>query len=160
MEVIASNLDKPGDWIKSVLVPFGHKTLFGVSGPNDRQMSIEEYAARGLARFYESAQRHLDERSHVLDYGDLNADAARVLGRHFGLREPASDDPDFLRVFSEYSKNPRKGFEPDRERKHRELTGSAHQLIERFALQPYDRLLSLLMPDADYQGYTSPRFQS
>lgn len=160
MEVIASNLDKPGDWIKSVLVPFGHKTLFGVSGPNDRQMSIEEYAARGLARFYESAHRHLDERSHVLDYGDLNADAARVLGRHFGLREPASDDPDFLRVFSEYSKNPRKGFEPDRERKHRELTGSAHQLIERFALQPYDRLLSLLMPDADYQGYTSPRFQS
>jgi len=140
-EVIASNLEKSGDWINSILSPFGEKTLFGVAGPHFRQMSIEEYAVRGLEKLYDGAYRHLDERTYVLDYSDLNSETAWVLGRRFGLLELASDDPEILRVFSEYSKNPRKSFEPDQERKHRELTDSAHQLIERFALPIYTRIL-------------------
>jgi hypothetical protein len=141
VEVIASNLEKSGDWINSILTPFGKKTLFGVAGPHFRQISIEEYAVRGLEKLYDGAYRHLDSRTYVLDYNDLNAERARALGRHFGLPELASDDPELLRVFSEYSKNPRKSFKPDREQKHRDLSYSAHHLIEGTALSAYKRLL-------------------
>ncbi len=151
-EVIASNLEKSGDWINSILSPFGQKTLFGIAGPHFRQMSIEEYAARGLQTLYDGAYGHLDERTYVLDYTDLNVATAQALGRHFGLPELALEDPELLRVFSEYSKNPRKSFEPDQERKHRELTDSAYQLIERFALPAYTRLLPLLTPLLGDQG--------
>jgi len=143
VEVIASNLEKSGDWINSILSPFGQKTLFGIAGPHFRQMTIEEYAVRGLERLYDGAYRHLDSRTYVLDYNDLNVETTRALGRHFGLPELASDDPELLRVFSEYSKNSRKSFEPDQERKHRELTDSAHQLIKNVALPAYTRLLHL-----------------
>ena len=140
-EVIVSNLEKPGDWIKSILMPLGHKTLFGVSEPSYRQMSVEEFAVQGLAGLYASASRHIDDRMWVLDYSALSADTAASVGRQFDLAPLAPDDAELVRVFSEYSKNPKKSFEPDHERKHRDLTPTARELINRTALPAYLQLL-------------------
>ena len=141
-EVLASNLEKPGDWIRSALTAFGRSTLFGPSGPDFRQMSIEEYGARGLKRFYEAAHHDKDDTMRVVDYAEINAESVRSVARFFHLPDFAADDDGLLRVLTEYSKNPRKTHTSDEQRKRRSLTSSAHKLVDSLTLNSYIRLLS------------------
>jgi len=141
-EVIASNLEKPGDWVTSMLTPFGAKTLFGISSSEFRQMSVEEYAVRGLQKLYEGAYYGRDNEIHILDYVDISPTTVRGLSQRFGLQDVSADNAELKRVFSEYSKNPQRTFTPDQDRKKREITETARELIERLALPAYQRLIN------------------
>src|ERR1700733_6303737 len=60
LEVMISNFAKPGRWMKWREDPITARRVFGWSEDDVRKMPVEEYCARGLGSFIESAKKAVD----------------------------------------------------------------------------------------------------
>jgi hypothetical protein len=92
LEVIVSNLSRPSTWLLNRSSPRFLRRLFGREGPRAMQWSIEEYSARVLGRYCQSALSALDEGCIVVDYTRLNAQEIHHVANLFGISLPADAD--------------------------------------------------------------------
>jgi hypothetical protein len=104
-------------------------------------MPEEEYAARVVGRFLESALEAPGEGCMVVDYEDLNEQRIRELALLFAIGLPESGKS-LENVFRYYSKDPHRSakFEDDRPRKRREATPAIRDAAQRWAMAAYSGL--------------------
>jgi hypothetical protein len=116
--------------------------LFGWTNAQVRQMTIEEYCARGLGKFLDAATRQMDYGCHVLDYENLRVSSISEVFRLFGIGMPDVNSSNFQQTLRTYSKGPERDreFESDCERKQREAPSSVRDLALKWAQRPYETL--------------------
>jgi hypothetical protein len=71
VEVIASNLALPADWVKTMLAHYGENNVFGLTGPETRRTTAEEYCAREVGMFLGAANAQIDDKCQVLDFARM-----------------------------------------------------------------------------------------
>ncbi|WP_263385933.1 hypothetical protein [Granulicella arctica] len=143
IEVIASNLAGPADWLKTILAPYDEENVFGFTGPETRQMSMEEYCARGLGRFLKAAHRDLDDRCWVLDYQHMNLANIYKAAQLINLEMPDTHAKQIASAFQTYSKDPAaiRIHVDDRDWKLSNAPVSVRRLAAQWTLEPYQKLL-------------------
>lgn len=143
VEVMASNLAMSADWVKSILTPYGQDNIFGFTGPETRQMSIEQYCARGLGKFFEAANAQFDDKCFVLDYSQMTINNIYEAADLLGVKMPETSTAQITSAFLRYSKDPAGAtvYEDDRDWKQRDSPSSVHSLAAQWAMEPYKRLI-------------------
>lgn len=143
VEVMASNLARPADWLRTILAPYDEENVFGFTGPETRRMSMEEYCARGLGRFLEAANADLDDRCWVLDYQHMNLENIYKAAQLIKLEMPNTHTAQIESAFQTYSKDPAgtRMHVNDRDWKQSNAPASVHSLAAQWTLQPYKKLL-------------------
>jgi hypothetical protein len=143
VEVMASNLAKPSDMMRSILTPYTSHNVFGFTGPETRQMSMEEYCARCLGKLLEAANAQLDDRCWVLDFKNMGIENIYKMAHLLNVRMPETNAEQITNAFLVYSKD-RSGeslYESDSDQKQRESPPSVHSLAAQWTLESYQRLL-------------------
>jgi len=104
-------------------------------------MTREEYCARVLGRFCESAIGNLDGRCLVVDYEELNSEKIAQIALLFGLGRP-KDIGGVEQVFAVYSKDPlaKMSFHGDTDEKRRMATPAMREAAARWVAPHYARL--------------------
>jgi hypothetical protein len=143
VEVMASNLAAPADWLRSIIAPYGEENVFGFTGPETRQMTMEEYCARGLGRFLEAANAQLDEQCWVLDYKHMNLENIYKAAQLINLEMPQTHAAQIASAFQTYSKDPAgtRTYVEDGDWKQRTAPPSVHSLAAQWTMGPYQKLL-------------------
>jgi hypothetical protein len=142
IEVIASNLAKPSDWVTTMLTPYGERNPFGFEGPATRDMTLEQYCARGLSSLLEAADAQLDSKCLVIDYAGITPETVSKAAAFFNIPFSGVGQERVLNTFSVYSKDKarKRIHEPDSSRKQQDASAAVHILVEDWALKPYERL--------------------
>jgi hypothetical protein len=142
---MASNLALPSDWLSTILTPYSKDNVFGFTGPETRQMSMEQYCARGLGVLLEAANAQLDEKCWVLDYKHMDIGNIYRTAKLLNVKMPETNDAQIMNAFLAYSKDPvgESEYENDCDRKQRESPASVYSLAAQWTLEPYQRLLDM-----------------
>jgi len=142
LEVMVSNFALPAGWMRWSRSPATARLVFGWNEREIGDMSIEEYSARGLGRFFDSIREALDQKCKLVDYSDLSAVMFDRIAEFIGLKVLPSDSATFTEVASVYSKDPTRSrsFERDVNRKRAEATDFARLCANRWARGPYELL--------------------
>jgi hypothetical protein len=158
VEVLVSNLNKPGDWVRSILAPLGKRTLLGIATSEFRQMSIEEYCARAFGDMCRSVMKHMDDKCRLIEYTSVNAEAVQRALDFFRLDSDGTHTGDLVRIFAAYSKNPQRAYVADGTAKQHDATESLRRQISAYAQDPYDSLSSCrqLMDRRSINGEVAP----
>jgi hypothetical protein len=145
VEVMVSLLHRGSDWLRFFGKGLAACRTFGWKPEEIRHSSIEEYIARGIGRFCEEVVALQDPRSLIVDYSALRYDGIPRIARFFGLKMPAGDSDELLRVMATYSKDKKRelAFEDDRDAKHGKASGAVRESAERWAQEPYRRLMQM-----------------
>jgi hypothetical protein len=110
-----------------------------------REMTDEEYAARVLATYFQSALDTLDDKVEVVDYEDLQPKRIREIAARFGVNLPAalSARDEVFRVYTKdrYRREP---FQDDRALKKQRVTPAVREASQRWAMPLYCELRSRL----------------
>jgi len=141
VEVISSNLAMPSDWLRSMLAPYGEENDFGFSGPETRQMTVEEYCARGLGKFLEAAGE-CDHGCRVIDYAQIDIASVYDIASFLKVEMPATSAAQIAGALATYSKDPSAAqlFDDDRDWKQSQAPETVHKLAQKWANDPYRRL--------------------
>jgi hypothetical protein len=155
LEVMVSNLAKPAPWLKSQSRPAVARRIFGWPETESQSMSPEEFCARGIGRFCESASRVIGDKCHIIDYSDMNITNIYKIADFFGLGMPAPYSPAVKHVIDTWAKDPEgaRAFEDDHNRKQSEATESIREAAQRWAQESYELLKSM---DRWYSLKTAP----
>jgi hypothetical protein len=142
LEVMVSNFDKPAGWVSFREHPRVAHKVFGWPEADVRQMSLEEYCARGIARFLECADDVLDSKCKVVDYSHLDSATMVNIADLFQIRIPPPQSPRVLELMATYAKDPdrKMPFVSDYERKQNEATQKARDCALTWAQTPYQTL--------------------
>jgi hypothetical protein len=143
VEVMASNLARPADWLRSIVASYDEENVFGFTGPQTRQMTMEEYCARGLGKFLEAANGDLDNRCFVMDYQYMTLESIYKAARLINLEMPGTHSTQIANAFQTYSKDPAgtRIYVDDRDWKQRNAPPSVHSLAAQWVQGPYQKLL-------------------
>ena len=79
IEILVSNLRKKPSWLRNQAFPNRASARFGFAPEHVSAMSIEEFGAKVIARYYSNAIAMANERSLFMDYKALNADGLRQI---------------------------------------------------------------------------------
>ena len=122
VEVVVSNLLKPGTWVRDQTNPEMGVHLVGATSGETRSMSRSEYCARVVARYGRSALAHA-EGTLFVDYAQLSEDCFRRVLEHFA--SPVSDEEfaTMAQQMSFYSKGAATRGHSGDEQKKQELAG-------------------------------------
>jgi hypothetical protein len=142
IEVMVSNLARPSGWLRSMQRPVGTGNIFRFTDAEIRQMTMEQYCARGLGKFFEAAIEQFGKNCWVLDYAKLSIRNIYRVSELFNISLPASDSPEVRQALLSYSKDGSgsRSFENDRELKQREATPSVRDYATQWAQKPYEIL--------------------
>ena len=121
--------------MRSMQRPVGGGNMFELEEAQIRQMTMEEYCARGLGYFFQAAVEQFDENCWVLDYENLSVTNIFKVSQLFKITLPHPDSAQVQQVIRSYSKDgtASRPFESDRELKQREATASARDLARQWA---------------------------
>lgn len=142
LEVMVAN--KPGrGWMQLRATPGAAQEMFGwrdLPRPID-SMPDEEFSARVLGSFFQSAAANLEGRVMLLDYTQLNAPRMARIGAFFGLDVPTGERLDT--VMNAYAKDPeqKRTFRQDKTKKQWMATVMMRSSAEVFAAPGYRQLL-------------------
>lgn len=141
LEVLVANLQSGGliDTRRSVFAP----VLSGCSGSHELAcMRDEEYGARVLGGYLDTALGAPGNDLWVLDYGDINPRTVRSVAELFGRDIPSAAEL-LEPVFERHAKDPAglRLFTDDREAKRRSATTDVQQAVEDFAGPAYRALM-------------------
>jgi hypothetical protein len=144
IEVIVSNLATPGGWVKSRHRSLDRRTPFGWTASEAQLMSTEEYCARGIARFCDTARSNMDRKCMVIDYMNLNLTTIGKVADFFNIRIAPSDSSDLRNIITMYAKDPtrKRPFENDHERKQCEATVLVRAAVKQWAQESYEAIQS------------------
>ncbi|MEP6901059.1 MAG: sulfotransferase family protein [Actinomycetota bacterium] len=138
LEVIVSQMRQRGaQMIPGSIVHI----LPGMTLTDALQMPPEEYCARVLARFCESALDNCQSPNALLvNYNQLPDAVTSEILEHFRARYEAADIEMMKRATQFDAKTPQMNFIPDTERKKSEASKAAHQAAEKWVNPLYERL--------------------
>lgn len=141
VEVMASNLARPSGWLRGRSDAATAGEVFGWPEHSVERMTVEEYCARGIGRFLESAREVIDGTCKVIDYRNIGAYIHEVAD-FFHIKMPAPESASFRQAFLAYSKDPEREwtFESDRNRNTSEATEPVLQAVQEWAQRPYESL--------------------
>jgi hypothetical protein len=142
VEVIVASL-QGGGWMSLKNFPERSRELFGWddSAAASDQMAPEEYCARVLGSFCQSAAGLLNDKTKVLDYEDLNQNRLHDIAAFFKVSIPPGKDK-LDSVFGRYAKDPTniRNFQDDRQAKQLHATGLVRSAAQQWAMPWYSEL--------------------
>jgi hypothetical protein len=122
VEVVASNLLRPGGWVREQRDPARASYLSGVAPARAVAMPRAEYCARVVDRYARAALANADPLAHFVDYEQLSEPCLRYVLRAFDVAASESELAAMAAQRSFYSKG------SQRERRHREDRGDKQRL--------------------------------
>lgn len=142
VEIMVSNLGNVPDWMRVEEQPEHTAAVVGVTPEEVARMGPEEFCARALGKFYDAATEHADSRTMLLDYKQLTAETLTNVVRCFGAAPAPEEIAEINRVSRLYSKDSARvrAFDGDADSKRRRATPLVHEMAERWAREPYERL--------------------
>lgn len=142
IEVIVSNLDKPGWWLRSMSRQIDGANIFGLGPTELRQMSMEQYCAFGIGQFLKSAGTNMDPNMWVVDYSQLSLSNIQSMASRLGIALPDDKAPDFRGLLLQYSKDitGTRAFQEDSDWKIRDAPESVRKLASELAIPHYEKL--------------------
>jgi hypothetical protein len=142
VEVIVSNLQAPGSWMRMKSVPLRACDTFGLAAGDVVSMSPEEYAARIVGGFCQAAAPSIDSNTAVVDYAAINDVTLRKIAQLFGLDLLPAGSPVLQRTLETQAKDARNWipFRDDRNRKQFAATSRLRLEVDRWAREPYNAL--------------------
>jgi hypothetical protein len=135
IEILVSNLRRRPSWLQQKAFPKRASAFFGFAPEHISAMSVEEFGARVIARYYSNAVAMADEHSLLMDYKRLNADGLRQILDFLGINRHELQDSSIDRVLRVYSKD-RDGrtlFVDDSEEKQSEASLTLRRAVDRWA---------------------------
>jgi hypothetical protein len=125
-----------------MLAPYGEQDVFGFSGPETRQMTAEEYCARGMGKFLEAADSQWDGECRLMDYAQIDSASVYDMASMFQVEMPSTSAGQIAGALATYSKDPSAArlFDDDREWKQSQAPESVRRLAEKWTNEPYRRL--------------------
>lgn len=138
VEVMVSQIRKPGSqMIRGVM----NRLLPGLPIMEALQMPGEEYCARVLARFCETALDHSDSRNALfVNYDRLPGAVTNQIAGHFGISFSATEIAAMLAAARFDAKTPRMHFESDSESKRKGATEAVQMFADSWLGPLYTRL--------------------
>jgi len=142
VEVLVSNLEVPGGWVRARHLALDRISPYGWTGLEMQQMSDEEYCARVTGLLCAAAVPHVGPLCRVIDYERLHLPHIYEIARFFRIALPSGQAPVVQRAAARYSKDPtgNRAFERDTARKQQAASPSIRAAVERWATEPYRAL--------------------
>jgi hypothetical protein len=142
IEVIISNLQAPGGWLRAKNKPLTASNWLGLGDLDLTNMTSVEYRARVVGSFCEAAINNWWAACKVLDYKDLNEASILKTLDLFGVVAPPRDSEAWRRAIEMYSKDPTgaRRFLPDGARKQSLAFGPLRADVDRWTRRPYEEL--------------------
>jgi len=136
--VLASHLRQAGLQVIPGLLP---PEVVGLDYGSLEEITLEEYAARVLARIGSAALEALGSGAGwLVDYSELPAAAFEGVAAHFGLSFTERERAAAAEAAKRDAKTPGVLFEPDSERKRREITRAGREQADRWLRPVYEQL--------------------
>lgn len=143
LEVMASHLRSRGG---QMLPGFLRPADVGLDAESISRLSLDEYAARVLAKFCEAALNYMQVgRGRLVNYNQLPDIFFDSLLGHFGVSYEPDEIERMRRATAFDAKRPRMRFKSDAAEKQREITAEARQFAERWMSPVYAELESARM---------------
>lgn len=144
VEVMVSNLRNVPEWMRFESQPAMAAAVCGIDEAGVVGMSREEFCARALGRFYEAAAEAAGPGAMLVGYEDLAGGKLAEIVRFFGAEPTAAEAGRVAEVSGFYAKDatPTRRFEPDGEEKRASAPARVREAVERWAAEPYRRLLA------------------
>jgi hypothetical protein len=144
VEVMVSNLRTPPEWMRSESQPALAAAVSGAGEAEAARMGGEEFCARALGRFYAAAAEAAGAGAMLVGYEELSAAKLDEIVRFFGVKPTAAESARIEKITGLYAKDaqPARRFEPDAEEKRAAASPLVREAAERWAYEPYRRLLS------------------
>ena len=141
LEVLVANL-QPGGLIDSRRSPAG-PALCRCSHARLARMSDEEYGARLIGHYLDTALATSGDNFWIIDYDDIDQPTLGMVADRFGLKLPRSAHR-LKAVFEHHAKDPEgtRRFRDDRLAKRRLATAPARRAVEQWATPAYRSLLA------------------
>jgi hypothetical protein len=142
LEVIVSNFAKPARWLQWKDDQTTARRVFGWPDDDGEELSAEDYSARGLGSFFDSAIRAVDDNCKIIDYSNIDSTNLQKIAAFFNINIAESTSARFQHVLTAYSKDPDglRQFEDDQDRKQRQATEAIKESVRRWARRPYELL--------------------
>jgi hypothetical protein len=139
IEVMVSNLQRPGGWMFLKHQPLWAGQALGLD-QNTREMSAEEYCGRVLGNFLCAATAAVDPYCKIVDYSTINDSLMEKIASLFSLSDLNHEA--LHRIMSANAKDPRASipFRDDSQRKQISATDAIKLHADRWARKPYERL--------------------
>jgi Flp pilus assembly protein TadD len=138
LEVVASNVEKLPPWYTTPLPP----EFFGLNAAETAAMSAEEYISRVVGLTCKAAAQSFDARTLLLNYQDFNADGMRQVFRFFGIADSEIDESRLRASLKIYAKDAeaKTTFVPDGDAKRHSASPLVHEMVLKYAAEPYAEL--------------------
>ena len=145
IEILVSNLRKKPSWLQQKAFPKRASVLFGFSPEHVSAMSVEEFGAKVIARYYSDAIAMANERSLLMDYKTLNADGLRQILKFFGVSRHELENSGIEGVLRVYSKDKDRlrPFFDDSDEKQSSASVTLRQAVDRWAMGDFARLTQM-----------------
>lgn len=142
VEVYASNMRTPAQWMRHRSAPELLAQMLGSADPADTTMEPEEYCARVIGRYCESAAAIIDNSCRVVDYQDLNERSLNHIAAFFRLTLPSQNSGIVSRELTRYSKSvgSERSFQSDIRQKRDAVSPERRFMIDHWAAASYRRL--------------------
>ena len=105
IEILVSNLRSKPSWLEQRTSSRRASAFFGFTPKDVEAMSVEEFGARVVAKYYSNAAAMADEHGLLMDYRQLNANGLRQILMFFGVSRDELEDSKIEEVLSFYSKD-------------------------------------------------------
>jgi hypothetical protein len=124
--------------------------LFGLDPAAVAQMLPEEYCARVLARISMAAAMHAPSgHGRLINFTELPAVMGESLGEFFDIEWTQDDRARMQRASLANAKSPALSHTDDRAAKQREASAEIHRFADALVREPYERLESIRLAQAD-----------
>lgn len=142
VEVILSNLSRPAGWLSGKHDVAAAAEVFGWRECAVKKMSLEEYCARCIGRFLESAREVIDATCKVIDYRSIEPSSVQKIADLFRINIPAPESQSYQQPVRAYSKDPGRGWQPESDRggNPSEVTSTVQRAARVWAQKHYEWL--------------------
>jgi hypothetical protein len=143
VEVLVSNLERPGGWVRGRHLALDRVSPFGWTGLEMQRMSEEEYCARVIGFLCSAAVPHVGSLCRVIDYERLNLPHVYEVAKFFGIALPSAHVAVVQRAATRYAKDPtgNRAFEHDSARKQQAASPAVRSAVDRWAAESYRTLV-------------------
>jgi hypothetical protein len=158
VEVIVSNVKKPGGWVQFETNPSMTAEVAGACESEMQNMSLEEFCARAFGRFCSIAAEQSDERMMLVNYEELSVGKLLEVARFFGVAPTELEATAIGRASRLYAKDavPSRRFVDDAAEKRLAASSRVREMSERWALEAYQRLESIRLSERRGEALQSP----
>jgi hypothetical protein len=145
LEVIASNVDNPPEWLDLESTPEQSTAVTGLEPEAALQLDLDERCARALGRFYEAGAELAATGALLIDYDNLSAAELLRAIEFLGFTPSAGERDRIVNGSQFYSKDSSgvRKFEPDSSQKRSGATARMREVAELWATKPYLHLRSV-----------------